>query len=124
MRASRAQAPQILDRVVILEHEGRTAEVLPIQEIDAERIVAPGHVIPRKDARQYITPRGTLWVLSAPSWYVDETRHLAEVEMASVIRQAVNYQRPGAARPAQPRWASVLPWILAAVLAVLVVLRV
>ncbi|MCL6593853.1 MAG: hypothetical protein K6T31_07745, partial [Alicyclobacillus sp.] len=37
MRRKQEAQPALLDRVVILEHEGNTAEILPVQEVDAER---------------------------------------------------------------------------------------
>lgn len=111
------------DYVVILEHEGQTAEILPVLDEDHERVLAGDHAIPTKDLRPYITRRGRLWVLNAPDWYIHETKHLASVEHSRVIQAAVNYQRPGAARPQRPAWLLVLPWLLVAALAVGLVVK-
>jgi hypothetical protein len=104
------------ERVIVLAHEGHSAEILEVVDIDHARILAgPDHQrrsIPIADVREYIAPEGRVWVLHAPDWYVQETKHLASVEMSRVIQAAVNYQRPGAASPKKNRWAILLPILL------------
>lgn len=105
--------------MVVLEHDHRTASILPVAHVNHERILAGDCSVPREDAREYITPEGILYVVNAPEWYIQETRHLATVEMSNVIRQTVNYQRPGAATPTGSPFLKILPWLVAAALAIL-----
>lgn len=111
----------IRERVVVLENDTRSADILPVIDANAERVVAGKQEmsIPLKDMKEFITPEGRLYVLSAPEWYVDETRRLAELEMSTVIGQAVNYQRPGVAAPKGNPFLKILPWILAAAMLLL-----
>ncbi len=119
MRKAQEAMPAVRERLVMLEHEHRTASIFPVAHVNHERIMAGDLSVPREDAREYISPEGIVFVVNAPEWYVQETRHLATVEMSNVIRQTVNYQRPGAATPTGSPFLKILPWLVAAALAIL-----
>ena len=108
---------------MILEKDGVSADIVPVLEIDAERIATPDHNIPIEDVKEYITPEGRLFVLHAPEWYVQETKHLARVEMSHVISQMVNFQKPGAAKRDPGLFLKLLPWIAAAFALVMFIMK-
>ena len=70
MRKKQPAISPIVERVVILEKDGVSADILPVLEIDSERIATPEHNIPVEDVKEFITPEGRLFVLNAPEWYV------------------------------------------------------
>lgn len=109
----------IVERVVILEQNGISADILPVIDIDAERVATPKQNIPIEDLKEYITPEGRLFVLHAPEWYIQETKHLARVEMSHVISQMVQFQKPGAAKRDSGVFLKILPWIVAALFLVM-----
>lgn len=110
----------IKERLVILEHDGSRAEVLPVAEVNEDRILAGEYSVPIEDVKQFISPEGRVYVLSAPDWYVNESRHLQAVEMSTVIKQSVAYQRPGTQQhgsgAAGLKWVA---WVLVGVVAVI-----
>ncbi len=105
--------PQIHERVVVLEKDGYSADILPVIAIDHERIATADHSIPLEDVREYITPEGRIFVLHAPEWYVQETKHLARVEMSEIVGQMVQFQKPGAAKSEPGLFMRLLPWVIA-----------
>ena len=123
LRKRQPEVSPIVERVVILEKDGVSADIVPVLEIDAERIATPDHNIPIEDVKEYITPEGRLFVLHAPEWYVQETKHLARVEMSHVISQMVNFQKPGAAKRDPGLFLKLLPWIAAALALVMFIMK-
>lgn len=119
-----ATVSPIRERLIVLQHEGMNCDVLPVRDVDDNRILAGNgeFSVPLKDVRQFISPEGRVYVLAAPDWYIDETRHLAEVEMSAVIKQAVAYQRPGSALKSGGGFLRFLPWILAVAAILLVII--
>lgn len=114
MKRGKDLLPPISERLIVLNHDDATCDIHTIDNFDSERILA-GHSeisIPFKDAKQYISPLGRVFIVNAPEWYVTEAKHLAEVEQATVIAQAVNYQKPGAATSKPGGLMTFLPWIL------------
>lgn len=116
------EEPSLNTRIVIFNHDTRDAEILPVLDVDDERIFASGpegeRSIPFVDATAYITAHGKLYVINAPTFYVQELKHLATVEMSRVIRAAVDYQRPGAAAK-DIGWFKYLPWVAVLLFAIL-----
>jgi len=110
------QSEPMVERLVILEHGGKTAEILNVRDIDHQRLLAESpegeRVIPLQDLEFWVTREGRLWVLNAPETFIQETKHLAMVENALVIGQAVQYQRPGAAMAKKSTFTTILPWML------------
>ena len=123
MRKKQPAISPIVERVVILEKDGVSADIVPVLEIDSERIATPEHNIPVEDVKEFITPEGRLFVLNAPEWYVQETKHLARVEMTHVINQMVQFQKPGAAKRDAGLFLKLLPWVIAALILVMFVLK-
>lgn len=111
---------RVRDRVVILEHDGRLAEVLDVEDINEDRVLAPGYLIPIKDAKEYISPSGRVFVVNAPKEYIQETKHLATVEMATVIRHAVQYERMV---PEKTDIGKLMPWIIVVILLLAVIFK-
>lgn len=119
----KSDIPVIRERVVVLENDGQGIEILTVTSKDDERILAGDMAIPIQDVDTRISPHGRVFVLNAPTKYVDETKHLASLEMSTVIRQAVNYQRPGVASKPDSPIMKLLPWILAALMLLLWVIK-
>ncbi len=122
-RNKKPSSPPIRERVILLEHDGHSVEILPALEVNHERILTPGHVIPYEDVTEYISPEGRVYVVHAPEVYLQETKHLAMVEMSTVIRQTVNFQRPGAATRPEGNFLKILPWLLAGASLLMLILK-
>lgn len=104
---------KVRDRLVIIEKDGRLCEILPVTDINSDRILAPGYSVPWQDVQEYISPEGRVFVVHAPEEYIMETRHLAEVEQATVIRSAIQYERVVPPRADLGRY---LPWAVIVIL--------
>ncbi|SDW82266.1 hypothetical protein SAMN04489725_11617 [Alicyclobacillus hesperidum] len=122
--AKKEQSP-IRERLVILEHDGMTCDILPVRDVGHDRILAgSGEVsVPMKDVKQFISPEGRVYVAHVPEWYINESKHLAEVEMATVINQAVNYQKPGTVTSRPSNFLLWFPWILAVFAIIFAILK-
>lgn len=110
----------VKDRVVILEHDGRMAEILTVEDINEERILIPGYSIPWQDTKEYISPEGRVFVVNAPEDYIKETKHLASVEMSTVIKHAVQYERM---KPEKVEFSKFMPWIVVLLMAFMLVVK-
>lgn len=123
MAGRKEQTPILRERVVIIDAETPECEILPVLDINEERILAAGmdgnRSIPFVDAVQKISPEGKVYVLYASDQYVQETKHLAMVERNTVIREAVNYQRPGTVERKTPGLLRFLPWSLVGLVLIL-----
>jgi hypothetical protein len=97
------------DRVVIFESDGNLCEILDVTDINEDRIAAPYHSIPWPDVKEYISSEGRVFVVNAPSDYVQETRHLAAVEQATVIKHAIQYEK---IHPEKFDLTRLMPWLL------------
>jgi hypothetical protein len=60
-----------VDRLVILEHDGRLCEVLDVEDVNEDRILAPGYSVPTQDVKEYISPRDRVFVLHSPEEYIE-----------------------------------------------------
>jgi hypothetical protein len=121
--SKKQQQPVLRERVIVFEHDGYNCDILPVTDRNESRILAGDMSIPVEDVTTWISPHGRVYVLRAPQWYINETKHLAAVEMSTVIHQAVQYQRPGAASRSDIPFLRFLPWILVAALAVMWVIK-
>jgi len=124
MLANKKQGPiPLLERLIVLDHDTPNCLILPVVDVDDQRILARGIdgdlSVPIPDAQVKISPEGRVYVLHASETYIQETKHLATVEQAVVLREAVNYQRPGAVERGPGLLMRVLPWIVALVLVIL-----
>jgi hypothetical protein len=120
LRSTEDHELRVVDRLVILEHDGRLCEVLDVEDVNEDRILAPGYSVPTQDVKEYISPRGRVFVLHAPEEYIEETKHLAAVEQNTVIRHAIQYERM---TPAKADMGKMMPWLLIGLLLILVVFR-
>lgn len=115
----------IRERLILMDQDNATCDVLPVRDIGNERILAGNgdYSVPVKDAKQFISPQGRVFIVNAPDWYVKEAKHLAEVEQATIIAQAVNYQKPGTVAAKSGGFMTFLPWILAVLAVVFALLK-
>lgn len=110
----------VRDRVVILEQNGKLCEIHTVEDINEDRILVPYHSIPWEDVTEYMSPEGRVFVLHAPEEYIQETRHLASVEQATVIRHAIQYEKMS---PDKFEIGKLMPWIAILVMAILLVVK-
>jgi hypothetical protein len=115
--------PSPRDFLVLMNGETKQAEILQIADIGPERILAQGadgvRSIPYVDTTLFNGPDGRIFVTNASDKYVQETKHLAQVEMSTIIREAVQYQRPGAAVERDPLWMKIFPWVAVVIVIIL-----
>lgn len=72
--------------------DNRICEVVSIDEIQKDRIVAGKYVLPISDATVYNSPSGLTYAYNMALPYLKEITHLAEVEKNIIIGQAYLYQ--------------------------------
>lgn len=72
--------------------DNRTCEVVSIDEVHNDRIMAGNYVLPLSDATIYNSPSGLTYAYNVSLPYLKEIAHLAEVEKNIVIGQAYLYQ--------------------------------
>jgi len=117
------QQPILRPKVIVFDTQARTVHIDPVTDLDEERILTPERSIPIADLEQYVSLEGPVWILGAPSWYERETKHLANVEMSQVIKQLTHFQRPGAATRKSLGLMQWIPWVLAVVLLIGMVVK-
>lgn len=124
-RTTKEMVSPIRERLILLNQDEATCDILPVRSFDNERILAgdSDYSVPIKDVKQFISPVGRVFIVNAPDWYVNEAKHLAEVEQATVIAQAVNYQKPGSVSAKSGGLMAFLPWILMALAIVFALLK-
>lgn len=114
----REEGPALTERLVILDRDTPQCEILPVLDVDELRLLARGVdgdvAVPLKDLRLKISSEGRVYVLMATEDYIQETAHLAMVERSVVLRNAVNYQKPGAVDRPPGLLMRLLPWVAAA----------
>lgn len=81
------------DRVVIFDHEQKTCEIIPVEERNEERIVAGDKSIPLADLDLTLSKQGRVYVLNAPTQYIQSAENLARVEKNTIIRQIAQYHK-------------------------------
>lgn len=85
---------QLRDRVIIFDKDQATCEILPVEAMNEEVIRTADRTIPRSDLTLTLSKQGRVFVLNAPSKYVELTQHLARVERNTIIRQIAQYKKP------------------------------
>lgn len=91
---SEEKPPATRDRVIIFDTDQKTCEIMEVEAMNEEVIRAGEYTIPRVDLTLTLSTKGRVFVLNAPSEYVQHTQHLARVERNTVIRQIAQYKKP------------------------------
>lgn len=99
------------------ENKGQTVEILDVERIEKDRIVAGRYVLPLSDATIHNSDDGLVYSYNCSLPYLAEAAHLAEVERNIIVGQAFNY-----AGRTQPGKSNVMTYVLIGVLALLAVI--
>lgn len=88
------QPPAVRDRVIVFNPEKRTAEIYNVEAQNEERVMAGEKSIPLSDLSLFLSSKGRVYVLNAPTDYIEATENLARVEKNTIIRQIAQYKKP------------------------------
>lgn len=86
--------PATRDRVIIFDQDKRNVEILAVSEANEERVLAGNKTIPTADLQLNLSKQGRVWVLNAPTAYIEATENLARIERSTIIRQLAQYNKP------------------------------
>jgi hypothetical protein len=90
--AQKEEAPN-LGKLIIFNEDKKTCEILPVDELDDEKIKAGGHIVPIDDVEVALSNQGKVFFLRAPSNIIRLTEHLARVEKNTIVRQITEYRK-------------------------------
>lgn len=86
---------QRVDRAVVFEEEGQECHIFELGDDSFDRekgiIKVPGFVLPIGDAAVRISEKGRVYFYNCPAAYLEETKHLAQVEQQIIIEKALIY---------------------------------
>ncbi|WP_157788976.1 hypothetical protein [Rhodococcus rhodochrous] len=88
------QQPAVRDRVIVFDKDKRTVEILPVEAQNEERVMAGEKSIPLADLELFLSSKGRVYVVNAPTEYLEATENLARVEKNTIIRQIAQYKKP------------------------------
>lgn len=84
-----------MDQLVIMQDNG-TADIANVIDIDHERIFASSstqdYSVPTSNVTSYVGGRGRIYVVAAPTEYVDDTKRLAQLEISKTLAQITHYK--------------------------------
>lgn len=102
------QHPAVRDRVILFDKDKRTAEVLAVEAMNEERVMAGEKSIPLADLELFLSSKGRVFVMRAPTTYIEATENLARVEKNTIIRQIAQYKKPPEEKPGGLNWQTLL----------------
>lgn len=85
--------------ILVLVNDAGIAEILPVQDVNDERILAnsdpdrPGYAVPIGDVKTYTGRRGRVFFYNAPCEFVQDAQRIAALERSTVLRQITHYKR-------------------------------
>ncbi|MEK4427600.1 hypothetical protein [Solibacillus sp. FSL K6-1523] len=81
------------DRLVVMDMEKRTSDVVYIDGVDDLSVTSTGrYKVPRADCEVFTSSEGLIYVLKAETQYVNETMRLAALERSIVLKQLTQYK--------------------------------
>ena len=81
------------DRVVVIDVEKRTSDVVYIDDVDDQSVTATGrYKVPRADCDVFTSSEGLMYILKAETQYITETIRLAALERSVVLKQLTQYK--------------------------------
>lgn len=81
------------DRLIVMDVEKRTSDVVYIDDADDMSITSTGrYKVPRGDCDVFTSPEGLVYILKADAQYVQETKRLAALERSVVLAQLTQYK--------------------------------
>lgn len=81
------------DRLIVMDVEKRTSDVVYIDDVDDMSITSTGrYKVPRGDCDVFTSPEGLVYILKADAQYVQETKRLAALERSVVLAQLTQYK--------------------------------
>lgn len=96
--------PTVRDRVIVFDQDKRTAEILMVEAQNEERVMAGEKSIPLADLELFLSSKGRVFVVNAPTTYIEATENLARVEKNTIIRQIAQYKKPFEEKPGGFNW--------------------
>ena len=91
---------QLEDRLVVIDIEQRTSDIVHLDEITDEHVMATGrYVIPREDCTVTTSPEGRVWIVKAETKIITELARIARLEQSTVLKQLTNYRPPETVNP-------------------------
>ncbi|MED4570973.1 hypothetical protein P9302_16035 [Brevibacillus agri] len=102
------QQPAVRDRVIVFDKDKRTAEILTVEAQNEERVMAGEKSIPLSDLELFLSKQGRVFVVNAPTDYIQATENLARVEKNTIIRQIAQYKKPHEERSGGLNWQTIL----------------
>jgi len=93
-KSQAASDNRLRDRLIIFDSKQQTCEIIPVEAVNEEVVRTEDRTIPRADVTLKLSKQGRVFVLHAPSEYIEHTQHLAKVERNAIIRQIAQYKKP------------------------------
>lgn len=85
--------PVSTDRLVVIDTEKRTTDVVYIDSVDEMAVTSTGrYKVPRADCDVFTSPEGLVYILKAETQFVSETIRLAALERSVVLHQLTQYK--------------------------------
>ena len=88
------------DRLVVIDTDQRTSEIVYLDEIIDTHVQATGrYVVPKEECEVTTSPEGRVWIVKANTHIITELQRLAKLEQSIVLRQLTNYKPPVVENP-------------------------
>lgn len=83
------------DRLVVIDTEQRTSEIVYLDEITDTHVQATGrYVVPKEECEVTTSPEGRVWIVKANTHIITELQRIAKLEQSIVLKQLTNYKPP------------------------------
>lgn len=88
------------DRLVVIDLEQRTSDIVYLDEITDTHVQATGrYVVPREDCEVTTSSEGRVWIVKAQTHVITELQRLARLEQSIVLTQLTNFKPPVVENP-------------------------
>ena len=83
------------DRLVVIDVQQRTSEIVYLDEITDTHVQATGRiVVPKEECEVKTSPEGRVWIVKADTHVITELERIARLEQSIVLKQLTNYKQP------------------------------